>query len=77
MSKGVNSNTAGKGVALKLVIHIIVGFIIVIMLAGILAVLTLPISGKSQVTLVAWGILLAIIGAIFGALFAARNRGKN
>ena len=77
MPKGVNSNTVVKGVTLKLIIHIIVGIIIVIMLAGILAVLTLPISGKSQLTLVAWGILLAIIGGIFGALFTARNKGKS
>lgn len=62
---------------MKLVVHIIIGIIITIMLAGILVVLTLPISGKAQLSLVAWGILLAIIGAIIGALIGAKRREKS
>ena len=66
-----------EGVNLKLIVHIIVGIIITIMLAGILVVLTLPISGKAQLSLAAWGILLAVIGAIIGALIGAKRRGKS
>jgi hypothetical protein len=62
---------------LKLIVHVIFGIIIGIMLAGILLVLTLPISGKAQLALAGWGILLAIIGAIVGALFGAGKRKKD
>ena len=62
---------------MKLIVHIIVGIIITIMLAGILMVLTLPISGKSQLALAGWGILLAVIGVIIGALIGAKRRGKS
>ena len=62
---------------MKLIVHIIIGIIIAIMLAGILLVLTLPISGKAQLSLAAWGILLAAIGAIIGALIGAKKREKS
>ena len=74
---GVNSNCQKKGDNLRLIVHIIVGIVISIMLAGILLVLTLPLSGKAQLALAAWGILLVIIGAIIGALVGAKMKGKS
>ena len=62
---------------MKLIVHIIIGIMIGVMLAGILVVLTLGISGKEQLTLAAWGILLAVIGVIVGALIGAKNREKS
>ena len=44
---------------------------------GIMVLLTVPVSGELELTLGAWGILLAIIGAIIGAFFGARKRRKD
>ena len=62
---------------MKLIVHIIFGIIIGVMLTGILLVLTLPISSKAQLALAGWGILLALAGAIVGALVGAGKRDKN
>ncbi|MBI2849607.1 MAG: hypothetical protein HYX80_01020 [Chloroflexi bacterium] len=61
---------------MRLVIHIITGIIIATMIGGILLVLTLPRSGDFRMALIAWGILLAISGAIIGAIIGAKRRTK-
>jgi VIT1/CCC1 family predicted Fe2+/Mn2+ transporter len=47
------------------------------MFGGILFVLSMRISGDAKLALVAWGILLAIVGAIVGALIGAKRRNRD